>query len=119
MDARDGVLSIFVGPSKVAKKKTTGIRKTCADAHKCFGSKIYDFTKYTEQCGGAPHWAKSKFATARTLYLTVAANFVKNGTTFGDCLEEDEGFAASNFSETQVYKFEKARAPAKSKKARN
>ena len=42
---------------------------------------------------------RSKFATARTLYLTVAANFVKNGTTFGDFVEANPHFAATNFSD--------------------
>jgi hypothetical protein len=106
----------------VAKEKNAGVKGTCAHAHKCFGDNIYHFKSYLDFCGGAPHWEKSKFATARSLYLTVAANFVKNGTTFGEFMENNPGFASTNFSATQVYKFEQARAPtakAKSKAARN
>ena len=54
MDVIGCVLSIVVGPSKVAKQTKTGVRGTCAEAHKCFGAKIYDFKKYTELCGGSP-----------------------------------------------------------------
>ena len=41
---------------------------------------------------------RSKFATARTLHLTVTANFVKNGITFGDFVVANSLFAATNFS---------------------
>ena len=112
------VLLIVVGPPKVATRaKTDSVRVTCAEAHRCFSAK--EDEEYKKFCGGAPHWGSSKFATARTLYMTVASNLTRNGTSFNDFVAENSIFANTHFSDSKVYKFAEARAPAKAGKRSN